>query len=116
MVKAYLHNTSVKDADLAALRQLSKLRNLFLGKTQIGDEGLEYLQKLSGRTTNAEPEFDTHHGCRFGTFDKAEKLEDAQSSRHASNRRRSDPASKAPRHHRRTVGRFFNVLLVPWVH
>jgi len=45
VVKVYLHNTSVQDADLAVLEKFPKLRNLFLGKTQIGDAGLEHLQK-----------------------------------------------------------------------
>ena len=47
VIKVYLHNTAVQDADLAALEKLPKLKNVFLGKTQIGDAGLEYLQRAS---------------------------------------------------------------------
>ena len=47
VIKVYLHNTAVQDADLAALEKLPKLKNVFLGRTQIGDAGLEYLQGAS---------------------------------------------------------------------
>ena len=47
VIKVYLHNTAVQDADLAALEKLPMLKNVFLGRTQIGDAGLEYLQGAS---------------------------------------------------------------------
>src|SRR5438045_1127419 len=37
VVKVYLHDTAVGDADLACLEKLTKLQNLFLGRTQISD-------------------------------------------------------------------------------
>lgn len=46
VVKVYLHQSAVRDEDLAALKNLSKLRNLFLGKTKITDAGLEHLHSL----------------------------------------------------------------------
>ncbi len=46
VIKVYLHGTAVKDADLAVLKDLKKLQNLFLGKTKISDAGLEHLKTL----------------------------------------------------------------------
>ena len=42
--KVYLHETAVKDDDLALICKLTRVRNLFLGKTRIGDAGLKHLQ------------------------------------------------------------------------
>lgn len=47
VLKVYLHNTKVQDADLASLKSLLRLQNLFLGKTGITDAGVEKLGTLT---------------------------------------------------------------------
>ena len=42
--KVYLHQTRVRDDDLAVFEKLPKLQNVFLGKTDITDEGLKHLE------------------------------------------------------------------------
>lgn len=44
VVKVYLNNGPVSDTDLALLRSLKQMHNLFLGKTGVTDAGLLHLQ------------------------------------------------------------------------
>ena len=44
IVKVYLHNTAVRDADLGGLKSLTRLQNLFLGQTKLTDAALEQLR------------------------------------------------------------------------